>query len=296
MGGRWLCLLLGLVCGSMAVRGQVVQIISDGGGSPEWVRLPHQPKNEKKVDEPQLECLYEYTAIDTVLNQTKLAQVILQVGQSWTKFIDYYNYWIDSVCWRSDWKISTAEILELDQPMPREFYESQLRNIAEERFTCNGQVGLDFYVYEDSTARMDWALAEGEETVCGYACRKATTRFRGRDWTVWYTDEIPVDAGPWKLHGLPGLILKAETPDSLLRFEAVQLRVPKGETYYIAYTYPERMDLHPTREEVLKMERVLGTGLREYMASKGVKVVSQGLPNERTQFPARFFYQPLELE
>ena len=143
---------------------------------------------------------------------------------------------------------------------------------------------------------MDWTLAEGEATVCGYACRKATTRFRGRDWAVWYTDEIPVDAGPWKLHGLPGLILRAETPDSLLRFEAVQLRVPKGETYYIAYAYPDRLYQFPTREEVLKMEEVVGTTFREYMASKGIKVISHGLPNERTQFPPRFFYQPLELE
>ncbi len=56
------------------------------------------------------------------------------------------------------------------------------------------------------------------------------------------------------------------------------------------------MDLHPTREEVLKIEHFFGTNLRDYMASKGVKVISTGLPNERTQFPSRFFYQPLELE
>ena len=195
MEREWLCMLLGFVCSLCATHGQVVQIIPDDGGSSEWVRQPHQPKNEKKVDEPRLECLYEYTAVDTVLCRTKLAQVILQVGSSWTKFIDYYNYWIDSVCWRSDWKITTAEILELDQPMPREFYESQLRHIATGRFTCLGQVGLDFYVYEDSTARMDWTLAEGEATVCGYACRKATTRFRGRDWTVWYRPAGPHPAG-----------------------------------------------------------------------------------------------------
>ena len=37
----------------------------------------------------------------------------------------------------------------------------------------------------------------------------ATTHFRGRDWKVWFSEEIPLPLGPWKLGGLPGLILAA---------------------------------------------------------------------------------------
>ena len=81
----------------------------------------------------------------------------------------------------------------------------------------------------------------------------------------------------------------------------MRLRLPQGDdalprAHYIAYAYPDRLYQFPTREEVLKMEEVVGTTFREYMASKGIKVISHGLPNERTQFPPRFFYQPLELE
>ena len=34
-------------------------------------------------------------------------------------------------------------------------------------------------------------MARGDSTVLGYTCHKATTRFRGRDYIAWYTEEIP---------------------------------------------------------------------------------------------------------
>ncbi len=47
------------------------------------------------------------------------------------------------------------------------------------------------------------------DTIIGYPCKKASCRFRGRDWNVWFTEEIPISQGPRKFAGLPGMILKA---------------------------------------------------------------------------------------
>ena len=55
-------------------------------------------------------------------------------------------------------------------------------------------------------------------------CNLATTKFRGREWKVWFTEEIPVSLGPWKLGGLPGLILKADADDDFIKFTAVSIR------------------------------------------------------------------------
>lgn len=54
-----------------------------------------------------------------------------------------------------------------------------------------------------------WTMNPEIETIGGYQCNKAMAEYGGRTWIAWYTAEIPVNAGPWKLCGLPGLILHA---------------------------------------------------------------------------------------
>ena len=51
-----------------------------------------------------------------------------------------------------------------------------------------------------------WQLMDEVKEISGYACRKATAYYLGRDWTAWFTEEVPSQAGPWLLWGLPGLI------------------------------------------------------------------------------------------
>lgn len=68
-------------------------------------------------------------------------------------------------------------------------------------------VSLD---YEEPVPVFDWRFTEQADTVCGYPCFAASATFRGREWTVWYTPEIPLGTGPWKFNGLPGLVLRAQ--------------------------------------------------------------------------------------
>lgn len=67
--------------------------------------------------------------------------------------------------------------------------------------------------YEEQIPKFDWSFLEPIDTICGYPCYTAKTTFRGREWTVWYTHEIPFAAGPWKFNGLPGLILRVQDRD-----------------------------------------------------------------------------------
>ncbi|MDR1743418.1 MAG: GLPGLI family protein [Dysgonamonadaceae bacterium] len=74
------------------------------------------------------------------------------------------------------------------------------------------------------TLSFDWEVSADTLTVLNYVCMKATTRFRGRTYTAWFATDIPVNDGPWKFYGLPGLILKIEDSEHVFNFEAIGLK------------------------------------------------------------------------
>mgnify|MGYP005820024803 CR=1 FL=1 len=66
----------------------------------------------------------------------------------------------------------------------------------------------NIYVAE-SRPKIDWKLTDETKKIGDIKAFKATGGFRGRNYTVWYIRDIPLPYGPWKLQGLPGLIVEA---------------------------------------------------------------------------------------
>jgi GLPGLI family protein len=64
---------------------------------------------------------------------------------------------------------------------------------------------------KETTPEIQWTLGDDTLRIGDYLCQHATATFRGLTWQVYYTEEIPSSAGPWRLRGLPGLIVKAES-------------------------------------------------------------------------------------
>ena len=68
----------------------------------------------------------------------------------------------------------------------------------------------EYIYYDEPFDEMKWELVgDSTKTVLNYECMMAETDYHGRHWTVWFTPEIPVQDGPWKFEGLPGMILMA---------------------------------------------------------------------------------------
>lgn len=83
----------------------------------------------------------------------------------------------------------------------------------------------DFYILDDSiTTRYVWKTFDTvKKEILGYDCKMAICEFRGREYTVFFCENLPYNVGPWKLTGLPGTILEASTKDGMYRFEAFKV-------------------------------------------------------------------------
>ena len=78
-----------------------------------------------------------------------------------------------------------------------------------------------FAKYNEPFQELQWeVVADSTKTILGYECMMASASYHGRDWTAWFAPEIPVQDGPWKFTGLPGLILKATESQGMHSFTA----------------------------------------------------------------------------
>ena len=122
------------------------------------------------------------------------------------------------------------------------------------------------FKYVEEMERPSWKILEGDTLVCEYPCQKAQTNFRGRTWTVWFTPEIPISDGPWKLYGLPGLILQAADVTGSFTFHCTAIRQGKGEPMKTL----KGKFIDCTRSELRNMRSSLGKDPMAYAQNFGV--------------------------
>lgn len=85
------------------------------------------------------------------------------------------------------------------------------------------------YCYQESIPKMEWKVIDGQDTtIINHKCYMATTDFYGRHYTAWFAPDIPIQYGPYKFNGLPGMILKIEDSEKFFRWTATGISVPKN--------------------------------------------------------------------
>jgi len=158
---------------------------------------------------------------------------------------------------------------------------------------------INAFSYEDTLNDMDWEITSDTMTCLNYLCQKATGDFRGRHYEAWFAPDIPVNDGPWKFSGLPGLILYAKDSENKYILKAVAL-----DNTQTPLQFPKRDYMKTTRKELDKVkirfaEDPIGSALNSFPGAN-----TQTLPKE---FPdgkggmisredLKSVYNPMELE
>ena len=76
----------------------------------------------------------------------------------------------------------------------------------------------------DSTYSIAWKIISEKKTILSYNCQGAVGVFRGRNYKVYFTSEIPIKEGPFKFDGLPGLILQVVSDDGVVNITATGIK------------------------------------------------------------------------
>lgn len=145
--------------------------------------------------------------------------------------------------------------------------------------------------YEEPVPQIDWEIAEQTDTIAGYRCLAAEGDFGGRRWKVWFAPEIPLPYGPWKLGGLPGLILRAEDSRGDYLFEMERIA---------ADSEPIRLyDWHPVRmpkSKWLKTERAMHEYPKDYFTKGGEIQILNAKTRQPLEDDWKVRYNPIETE
>lgn len=104
---------------------------------------------------------------------------------------------------------------------------------------------LKKFRYTESLETPQWTLVGKDSIIADYPCQQAETFYRGRHWTVWFAPDIPISDGPWKLHGLPGLILQAEDSEHWFSFACIEIE----NAPYNELAVPDKKYVDCTRKE-----------------------------------------------
>ena len=171
-----------------------------------YIALAATASAQEAIDTAQFVAVYDYECRTQDAEGTPVTdrmQLAVQVGRTVTKSMPLSAYQ------------RTDEITSADAAM--EFQEAMLHMPTVWTGYPEGQTTVREFIFPhefegcEPTPDIVWTLTNDTLTVSGYYCQTATCKFRGVAWTVCYTEEIPSSAGSWRLRGLPGLIIKAES-------------------------------------------------------------------------------------
>ena len=105
-------------------------------------------------------------------------------------------------------------------------------NYPEGQVTVRDAIPPSIYETQEQRKNIKWTLNDSTLTVAGYQCKTAVCQLHGLKWTVRYAEDIPTTAGPWKLCGLPGLIVEAVSNDGIHRFTLTELQHATAPIFY----------------------------------------------------------------
>ena len=267
-----------------------------GGAGAQWKQGDVPPSSRRanipptEIDKAEVTVYYAFNADDIKDENTYIDLGWLQVGKQYTKYSSYFVAHSDSTYKPTLIKNSNGESGYANRAFGGKYPTRWSEYQFDEIFIKDGRLteyaimpmrlDRECCYYAEPLPKQQWTLKDEQQVIHGYRCQKATCHWRGRDYEAWFTTEIPIQRGPWKFGGLPGLIVKISDAKKEYNFELVKLeRTPRP---ILQYNFSRFRKV--SRKDMLKLQRKINVNW--------VKLLSPEVGNQFPDHP----YSPMELE
>jgi GLPGLI family protein len=227
----------------------------------------------KTLDSASLKVSYKLTYIkDTTQLNTKYTDLqVLMIGKHTSKYFSQqyveYNKYIKQLNKKS---IPNAPRGTLGIEIFKDFISNKLSMTD-----LKSDLGSSF-LYKEDFPQITWTILNENQTILSNQCQKATAIFRGRKYEAWFTTKIPINNGPWKFGGLPGLILKISDTQNNFVFECIGIESLKTKEpikfYNIDYKELKREEYNQLvkrfHKNTIPFYKALGSGVYDMDAGK----------------------------
>lgn len=242
-----------------------------------------------------LKCVYLEEAINRADQPEKVAQdeFVLCISSNRSAFYSWdarlYSETKDSL---ERLGMAPMEILGTLQSIPKgksiEIYKNQPEA---GKYICYDEVAQRFR-FEDTLPLIEWRIQDESKSILGYTCQKAVGEIYNREWTVWFTMDIPVSEGPWLLAGLPGLILEANDADNIFHFTAIELgkddalSVEPATKKHIKCSREELMDYRKKFDEdpIGMVQTSSGLKIKKVVSADGKEIKAKDIKRKRNYY------------
>ncbi len=245
-----------------------------------------------KILEPAiLECHYRYQALKDTVNGVPFNEdlIILRTGKNISQVFSYHLFYGDSL-------LSTPSGSKLAGQLTMEGIRKQdyasipgikiireylYKNYPSGKITTVSYVnGLNDVIFEEENETQIWTIQDSFKNILDYRCQLANCKFRGREYYAWFTTEIPINEGPWKFNGLPGLIMEVYDKNRHYHFEIVNIKTDNLQPVTF-YNLLKRKPARTTRKKYLStLKKYTENSVQAMKASSGIDLNPDNKPIE----------------
>ncbi|MPS71903.1 MAG: GLPGLI family protein [Chryseobacterium sp.] len=176
--------------------------------------------------------IYEYKFISdsTNLDDIKTEMMFLDTTKEGSKYYSYTVFNSDSLM-KADLerqlKATGSINVKTDMRKGNVRY-SVTKTYPDYKINLHRRLGMDAYNVSDDR-KINWKISSEKEKIGEWSTQKAEADFAGRHWTAWFSTDIPIQDGPYKFQGLPGLIVKVEDRTGSHKMELKGIKNINGE-------------------------------------------------------------------